>query len=210
MVQAILVYPINLFKFTMTICNELDATISSFWWGQKQGETHIHWVSKEKLGRSKADRGLGFKSFVDFNDALLAKQCWRLINEPNSIWALVPKAHYFPKCSFLDAKRGGKASWAWSSLLAERDILLRGTHWQIMNGSEVQVWVDRWIPSIPSSRPSSMGTAQVSHNARVDSLIYPTNEEWDIYFLKPFVSAKEFDAILKTHSADPLLRYRLV
>nr|XP_017192028.1 uncharacterized protein LOC108174926 [Malus domestica] len=73
--QAIPAYPMNLFKFPSTLCNELDALISKFWWGQKEGENRIHWVSKEILGRSKQDGRLGLRCFTDFNDALLAKQC---------------------------------------------------------------------------------------------------------------------------------------
>ncbi|XP_068328739.1 uncharacterized mitochondrial protein AtMg00310-like [Pyrus communis] len=127
--QAIPEYPMNLFKFPITFCKELDVIIADFWWGQKEGEHRIHWVSKEKLCLSKANGGLGFINFVDFNDALLAKQCWRLISEPNSKWAEVLKARYFPNCSFLDAEKGGRALLAWSSLLAGRDILLGGAHW---------------------------------------------------------------------------------
>ncbi|KAM2636720.1 hypothetical protein EV1_021317 [Malus domestica] len=40
--------------------------------------------------------GLGFRNFQEFNDALLAKQCWRLITEPNSLWARVIKAWWLP------------------------------------------------------------------------------------------------------------------
>ncbi|KAM2620935.1 hypothetical protein TB2_025761 [Malus domestica] len=40
--QAIPAYPMNLFKFPSTLCNELDALISKFWWGQKEGENRIH------------------------------------------------------------------------------------------------------------------------------------------------------------------------
>lgn len=68
------------------------------------------------------------RCFMEFNDALLAKQCWRLIHEPSSLWVKVLKARYFLHCSFLDAKRRGRASWAWSSLLTGCDLLLRGTH----------------------------------------------------------------------------------
>ena len=113
--------------------------ISQFWWGQKNGERRIHWVSREQLGRPKEDGGLGLRCFVEFNDALLAKQCWRLVMEPNSLWASVLKARYFPNCSFFDAKRGGRASWAWSSLLEGRAIIREKAHWQIMNGNEVRV-----------------------------------------------------------------------
>ena len=48
------------------------------------------------------------RNFEAFNDALLAKQCWRLITEPNSLWARVLKARYFPTVSFLDANLGGE------------------------------------------------------------------------------------------------------
>ncbi|KAM1030187.1 hypothetical protein FF1_034067 [Malus domestica] len=66
--------------------------ITRFWLGQKGRERRIHWVSKEPLGLPKSEGGMGFRNFVDFNDVLLAKQCWRLIQDPNSLWARVFKA----------------------------------------------------------------------------------------------------------------------
>lgn len=79
-----------------------------------------------------------------------------------------------------------------------------------MNGSKVRKWIDRWIPFIPSSRSSPMGLVQVSRYTRVDYLIYPANGEWDIEFLKPFVSDKEYEAILETYIGDPLFLDRLM
>ena len=109
-IQAIPTYPINIFKFPISLCSELDSLIAKFWWGKSGGDKGIHWVSRAVLGLPKSERGMGFRSFCDFNDALLAKQCWRLIQEPNSLWAQVLKTRYFPHCSFLEAKRGGRAS----------------------------------------------------------------------------------------------------
>lgn len=91
------------------------------------------------LGIPKEKGGLGFRRFINFNDALLAKQCWRFIHEPDSLWAKLLKACYFPYCSFLDAKRGGCASWAWSSLLTGRDLLVWGAHWQVMSRKDIQI-----------------------------------------------------------------------
>ncbi|KAM1141546.1 hypothetical protein EV1_041111 [Malus domestica] len=125
--QAILAYSMNLFKFPDSICNELDSLIFGFWWGQKNGERKIQWVSKKEMGLPKSAGGLGFRNFKSFNNALLVKQCWRLIMEPNSLWASVLKA---------------------------RDLLLKGAHWQIMDGQRVWVWVDRWLPSIPLGNPT--------------------------------------------------------
>ncbi|CAN6676537.1 unnamed protein product [Malus baccata var. baccata] len=208
--QAIPAYPMNLFKFPKTLCNEMDAMITNFWWGQTEGANKIHWLSREKLGRPKEVGGLGLRNFETFNEALLAKQCWRLLMEPMSLWAKVLKARYFPNCSFLDAKRGGRASWAWSSLLVGRNILMEGAHWQIMNGKHVRVWIDRWLPTIPSGKPSPLGSVQVSRNLLVSSLICPVSKGWDIDFLKPFLELEEFDAILETHVGEPTFRDRLV
>ncbi|CAL8168748.1 unnamed protein product [Prunus armeniaca] len=119
-----------------------------FWWGQKQDETKVHWIIWATLGLPKNQGGMGFRDFNDFNLALLAKQCWRLIMEPNSKWAQLLKARYFPECSFLEAKKGSRASWAWASLLEGRKIILQEARWQILNGRQTKIWTDRWIPSL--------------------------------------------------------------
>lgn len=54
------------------------------------------------------------------------------------------------------------------------------------------------------------GEVKVSHNTRVDSLIYPKNGECDIEFLKPFVSDEEYGAMLENPIGDPLLLDKLV
>lgn len=41
-------------------------------------------------------------------------------------------------------------------------------------------------------------------------LISPANGEWDIDFLKPFISTVEYDAILETELGDPSIWDRLV
>ncbi|XP_070660618.1 uncharacterized protein [Malus domestica] len=113
---------------------ELDAMVARFWWGSNGEDRKIHWVSKEVLGLSKGMGGMSLRNFQEFNDALLAKQCWRLIMESNSLWARVIKARYFSHCSFWEAKKGARASWAWSSLLSGRELLASGSHWQIWVG----------------------------------------------------------------------------
>lgn len=53
--QANLAFPMNIFCFHNNICNDIDAAIANFWWGQKVGERKIHWVSREFLGLPKQE-----------------------------------------------------------------------------------------------------------------------------------------------------------
>ncbi|CAL9029915.1 unnamed protein product, partial [Prunus brigantina] len=43
-------YPINVFKLPTSLCREIDALLAKFWWGQKEDETKVHWVSWKSLG----------------------------------------------------------------------------------------------------------------------------------------------------------------
>lgn len=124
--QAMPAYPMNIFKFSDTLCNEIDAALARFWWRQRENERRIHWVSWEDMGYSKCEGGMGFRNLKEFNVTLLAKQCWRLIHDPNSLWAQVLKEPYFPHVLFLEAKKGGRASWIWSIFLEGRELLLKG------------------------------------------------------------------------------------
>lgn len=77
---------------------------------------------------------MGFRNLKDFNLALLAKQRWRLIHDPDSLWARVLKEQYFPNVSFVEPKKGGRAYWAWASLLEGNDLILKDAIWQILEG----------------------------------------------------------------------------
>jgi hypothetical protein len=76
----------------------------------------IHWMSWERMSRSKSVGGLGFRDLVIFNRALLAKQGWRIMQDPNSHTARILKAKYFPNSSFLEVPIGSRVSYIWRSV----------------------------------------------------------------------------------------------
>jgi hypothetical protein len=84
--------------------------MQSFLWGHLSNDSKIHWMSWPKMGRSKSAGGLGFRDLYMFNKALLAKHCWRLIQNPNSLIAQIIRAKYYPYSSFLESKLGRRPS----------------------------------------------------------------------------------------------------
>jgi len=108
--------------------------------------SRIHWMSWERMGRSKAEGGLGFRDLVLFNLALLAKQGWHIIQNPKSLTSRILKAKYYPTSSFLEAQVGSRASFIWRSICTARELLSHGLLWRVGNGQSINVWTDRWIP----------------------------------------------------------------
>jgi len=99
--QAIPSYAMSCFDLTKTLCDVISAMICRFWWAQQDNEHKMHWVSKEKLCTRKEKGGLGFRDLHLFNIAMLARQGWRLISNPESLCAQVLRARYFPNGDLL-------------------------------------------------------------------------------------------------------------
>jgi hypothetical protein len=97
--------------------------MSRFWWGRQQNERKISWMSWKRMGVAKARGGLGFRDLELFNLALLAKQGWRILQNPDSLVARVFKEKYFPSESFMQATLGNSPSYAWRSIFNARRFL---------------------------------------------------------------------------------------
>ena len=71
--QATSTYTMSCFKLPNSLCMELNSMVRNFWWGQKENERKMVWISWDKLCQRKLEGGLGFKDLKTFNLALLAK-----------------------------------------------------------------------------------------------------------------------------------------
>lgn len=61
--QIILTYFMSKFKFPKELCDEMQSLTSIFWWGHANDLKKIHLVGRDRLCKSKLDRGLGFRNF---------------------------------------------------------------------------------------------------------------------------------------------------
>lgn len=119
----------NCFKLPKTWCDEINSLIARYWWGQKNEERKLHWIRWDKLCTAKLDEGIGFRNLHMFNMALLAKQCWRLLQNPQSLFYRVFKVRYFPTCSIMEANLGNNPSFLWRSILSGREVIRKGLSW---------------------------------------------------------------------------------
>lgn len=149
--QAVPAYAMSVFKLPQSICEDIKKAIAHFWWGASDNHRSIHWARWERLCHAKTKGGLGFRDFSSFNQALIAKQGWRIIQNPEALMTQILKARYFKNSSFMEAKLGSNPSFVWRSILWGRQILHKGLRWRIGKGEQVYVYKSNWIPkTLPS------------------------------------------------------------
>ena len=177
MVQAIPTFAISCFKLPVGLCKEIETQIRKFWWGERSGQRKIHWKSWEILCKLKSEEGMGFKDLVRFNEAMLAKQIWRLQTEKEFLLYKVFSTKYFPLGSVFEA-RSSTGSFAWQSLLKARHVIEKGMLWRVGDGTQIWVFHDKWIPGYFPTRAVSR-TLGFEDDSTVSSLINQTTMEWD-------------------------------
>ncbi|KAG7567399.1 Ribonuclease H domain [Arabidopsis thaliana x Arabidopsis arenosa] len=170
--MALPVYAMSCFRLTKHQCKQITSAMTNFWWNECEEKNKMHWVSWEKICKSKKQGGLGFRDIGRFNQALLAKQAWRLLDTPQSLLCQVYKARYFAKKTFMEAKIGYRPSYAWRSIMFGRELLERGVMKTIGNGQDTYVWADKWILDTYPRRPINK-ELMMDIDLKVSALITP-------------------------------------
>ena len=79
---------------------------------------------------------MGFCDLATFNQAMLAKQGWRVIQSPSSLMSRILKFQYFTSSHFLEASLGSSPSCIWTSIIRGRETLNLGLRWRIGSGEK--------------------------------------------------------------------------
>ena len=151
MVQAIPTFTMGCFLLPVSLIHDIEMMIRKFWWGQRGEQRKIHWKKWEILCKPKNMGGIGFKDLVKFNEAMLAKQVWRLLTDHSSLYYRVFKVKYFPNGSVFEAKVAS-GSYAWRSILKARGLIQRGMLWRVGDGRNINIYADRWLPNEGSAK----------------------------------------------------------
>jgi hypothetical protein len=175
--QSIPVYAMSVFLLPKNVCKKITDVISQFWWGDDDQGRKMHWYAWWKLCFPKKEGGMGFRDLHSFNLAMLAKQVWRLIDEPNSLCAQVLRAKYYPSGDILKAGPKAGSSFTWQSIVAGIQTFKRGCIWRVGDGESISIWTDPWLHSSPNRKVMTPRGECIL--TKVSELIDPTTGNWD-------------------------------
>ncbi|KAM6584214.1 hypothetical protein CsatB_011216 [Cannabis sativa] len=176
--QALPSYAMSVFLIPQEVTRDMESLMSKFWWqSSNNSSSGIHWMSWKKLCKHKTKGGMGFRNLRSFNLALLGKQGWRLLTNPETLVARIFKARYYPRGTFFSAEIGNNPSYVWRSVLEARQILTHGVCWSIGNGSAISVLGEPWLPDPQNSFVSTSHPAL--QNAKVCNLMAMDGSGWD-------------------------------
>ncbi|KAH9752558.1 putative reverse transcriptase/RNA-dependent DNA polymerase [Citrus sinensis] len=171
--------------------------MNSFWWGSiHEGRGGIRWMKWNLLCKPKTTGGIGFKNLHAFNVAMLGKQVWKLLTNPESLLGQIFKARYFPRTSIVEAVLGHNPSFVWRSLLAAKHIIVRSSRIQVGSGQNTLIGSDPWLPDADNGFIStSLNESIVS--APISSLMVPGQRRWDYDAVADLFDTRDRNLILQ-------------
>ena len=140
---------------------------------------------------------MGFKDLALFNDALLAKKTWRLLQNTNSLFYRVFKFKFFPRCSIMEATEYQLSLYAWRRILIGREVLKEVMRWKVGTGSNIRIWSGPWLPSefLPFI---TSPTANEFEDAQMEALINPATNIWNSSLLQTLSLPRDI-ALIKSN-----------
>jgi hypothetical protein len=151
-------------------------------------------MSWEKMTKPKCKGGIGFRDLRLFNQALLAKQAWRLIEFRSSLCARLLKARYYPSGDLIDTAFIKNTSTCWQGITHGLELLKKGMIWRINTGEKIRIWRDNWLPR---GNLKVIGNATRSRKRWVSDLIVQETKTWDEQLVRNLFHEADAEHILQ-------------
>jgi hypothetical protein len=175
--QAVPTYSMSCFILAPTTCQKIKTATSNYRWSSGVDKRGLHWRNWPDMCVPKAEGGLGFRDTKLFNIAMLGKQGWRLMVNPESLCARVLKGKYYHSKDFMTATKKKNASHTWCAILAGRKVLRMGCIKRIGDGQSTNIWKDQWIPGGIGMKP--VRRMEGATTEQVCDLLSPDGRSWD-------------------------------
>lgn len=193
-IQALPAYSMSCFKLTKGLCRKVTTVMSKYWWAGSLDRRGMHWQSWEKMAIPRSKGGLGFRELELFNDAMLGKQAWRLLVNPESLCARVLRGRYYHDGNFLEAGCPNSASATWRAIIQGREVLKQGLIRRVGDGRTTEVWHDQWIKGTATMKPICRLTEDPVH--LVVDLVDENSGEWNVELIRKMFIAPDAEAII--------------
>ncbi|KAK1645940.1 hypothetical protein QYE76_063745 [Lolium multiflorum] len=193
--QAIPIHSMSIFKLPAGFHDDYMKLVRNFWWGEDEKKRKVHWASWDILASPKNLGGIGFRDTKLMNQALLARQCWRIINNPKSLCARLLKSIYFPRGNFLDTVFRQDASPSWHGIEYGLELIKEGIITRVGNGKSVNIWRDNWLPRDYNLKVTPGKTN--TRVRRVNQLLRNGSNEWNEDLVKKVCYSQDVKWILK-------------
>ena len=138
---------------------------------------------------------LGFRDLHAFNTAMLSRQVWRLIQAPDSLYARVLRAKYYPYGDIFAATATPGISYVWRSILQGVSVVKEGMVWRVGSGEHIRIWQDPLLPADVVRFPRSPHCNTIL--TKVSKLIDPYTHSWDEQLVRQTFNPEETDIIVK-------------
>lgn len=129
--------------------------------------------------QNEEEGGLGFHDISRFNQALLCKQAWRILYQPQSLLSRILEHCYFRNSGFLNCGVGTRPSYTWRSIIHSRKLLKWGLVKAIDDGRDTNVWCENWIMDGVPRPPLSLND-DIDISLKVSELINHNTGCWDV------------------------------
>ena len=137
-----------------------------------------------------------FRDLGCFNQAILAKQGWKLIRNPGSLVGRVLKSCNFPNCTFLNVKKEKHASFVWRSIIWGRKVIKKGSRWRVGFGMNIDIYKDMWLPKPSTFKiydpPPILGKFKVA-------MLHLENGNWNIALIEHLFYVDDATYIISLH-----------
>ena len=138
------IYLMSLLVIPRKVCARLEKIQRDFLWGGGALEKKPHLVNWSAVCTNMRQGGLGIRSLVALNKALLGKWNWKFSIERNSLWKQVIIDKYGEEEGGWCSKevRGAYGVGLWKAIRKDWEIIRSRSRFIVGNGRKVKFWKD--------------------------------------------------------------------
>ncbi|KAL0386694.1 UNVERIFIED_CONTAM: LINE-1 retrotransposable element O protein [Sesamum latifolium] len=203
--NALHTYWASVFILPKSVIKLIEGKMRSFLWkgSATSGHAKVAWA---QVCKTTEEGGLGIRSVLHMNQALMLKHVWRILQEdPRSIWVAWVLRHRL-RHQTIWTYNSASTSWCWKKLIKISSLLKDGLVYEVGDGGKFRLWTDIWHPRGPLIRTYPRGL--LITGLSLDSLLmavlqqgqwrWPSESDFDIQEIVaalPSIGPPQFDTI---------------